>query len=607
MKRVRARIVVASVAMALTLPVWTSGLGAQATPARPTRVLIVLFDQMVPKYASQFNMPNFRALQGAGTSFKNAYLGYMASETVMAHNVITSGQLPKHMGWTDEAYRDAGNLLGAGAGEMHITGDLSLANYGTLINAENGGTGYPKLADYLHTAFPDKAFIVVGEKSYAVETATAATGDIAVRLSSRKSNVTSDYAVDASGSATGGCRNLYAALDPSTGLPVKGQWRYAFGKNVPSYLLEADANDPTLCGRYYINADKGLDYGTLGSYPAWLYPEEGNRFFPGTDHSAQAGHTGGDTWAADAAIEMIGREDWSGMFVTLGAIDKAGHIWGAQDDAAAFAGDCNDLDLDPAILGANQTHVRCAAENADVQLGKLLDAAAAKDASDGGETLVVLTADHGATYGKAFYGKATLKAGDSNWYYGPSVYDGGCPSACFLETVAYNAPSPALAPLLATGNVQFSYQSTAIETWLTDHSVAKMKTASKAMLKVPGVTAAYWHDGDRFQLFGTRSMTSSERSWWKEHAQEIVDTMAASNGPDVVGLLHDKTSYGVYGDHGGAQESVQRVPMVFWSPSLAFANTTGKPFHTYDIMPTILQLMDIPVTAPLDGVARPID
>ena len=29
--------------------------------------------------------------------------------------------------------------------------------------------------------------------------------------------------------------------------------------------------------------------------------------------------------------------------------------------------------------------------------------------------------------------------------------------------------------------------------------------------------------------------------------------------------------------------------------------------HTYDIMPTILQLMGIPLTAPLDGVARPID
>ena len=73
---------------------------------RPTRVLVVLFDQMVPQYADQFAMPNFRKLRGDGTYFKDAYLGYTASETVIAHNVIMSGQLPKNMGWTDEAYRD---------------------------------------------------------------------------------------------------------------------------------------------------------------------------------------------------------------------------------------------------------------------------------------------------------------------------------------------------------------------------------------------------------------------------------------------------------------------------------------------------------------------
>ena len=127
------------------------------------------------------------------------------------------------------------------------------------------------------------------------------------------------------------------------------------------------------------------------------------------------------------------------------------------------------------------------------------------------------------------------------------------------------------------------------------------------MLQTPGVMASYWHDGSRFRLYGTKGITSAERGWWNKHGQELVNSMAASNGPDVIGLLHDKTSYGVYGDHGGAQETVQRVPMVFWSPSLAFANNTGAPFHTYDIMPTILQLMDIPLSAPLDGQARPID
>ena len=581
MGRFKGRLFAVLATMALTVPLWTSGGAAQGTPAHPTRVLIVLFDQMLPQYANQFDMPHFRELRDAGTNFKNAYLGYMASETVMAHNVITSGQLPKHMGWTDEAYRDADNLLGKGAGAMHVTGDLSLADFGTLITDAD----YPKLADYLHEADQGSKFIVVGEKSYAVESAVApANGiDIGVRLSDRSSS-----------SLHNECRDT----------TLGGRYRFPAGLNVPTYLTEP------FCGRFYINSDSSNSYGTTDAFPSNMYPEDGNRFFPGTDipPAVATGHLGGDTWVADAAIAMMD-EDWSGMFVTMGAIDKAAHMWGAQDDAANFTGDCEDPD--PVIRGANQTHVRCAAENADVQLGKLLDAVAAKDARDGGETLVVLTADHGATYGKNFYGKTTAlpsgtAAGNSNWYYAPTgVYDVGA----FIppSNPLYNQPAPALNTLIATGNVQFSYQSTAIETWLIDHSIPKMKEASKAMLKTPGVIAAYWRDGDHFQLAGTKSMSSSERSWWKEHGQEIVDTMAASNGPDVIGLLHDKTSYGVYGDHGGAQESVQRVPMVFWSPSLAFSNTVSKPMHTYDIMPTILQLMDIPLTAPLDGVARPID
>ena len=77
--------------------------------------MIVLFDQMLPQYADQFDMPNFRELRDSGTDFKKAYLGYMASETVIAHNVITSGLEPRHMGWTDEAYRDHDNVFGKGA------------------------------------------------------------------------------------------------------------------------------------------------------------------------------------------------------------------------------------------------------------------------------------------------------------------------------------------------------------------------------------------------------------------------------------------------------------------------------------------------------------
>ena len=540
------------------------------------RVLIVLFDQMLPQYADQFDMPNFRKLRDSGTDYDRAYLGYMASETVISHNVIPSGLTPNHMGYTDEAYRDDANVFGKGADAMHITGDLSLADFATIQKRD--GQPYPKLADYLHLARPGSKFITVGEKSYAVETATGASGDIGVRLSSRRSDVTSDYPT--------GCRNLSIP-----GVPGNGQWRSPAGKNVPTYLTQPDPNDPKLCGRYFINADKNNDYGTKAAFPSWLYPNEGNRFVPGNDPA----HLGGDTWVADAALEMMRRENWSGMFVTLGAIDKAGHMWGAQADTAPQ--DCTTL--------AGMTHVRCAAENADVQLGKLLAEVKQVDAQRGGKTLVVLTADHGATYAENFHGKRTAGASDSNWYYAPAnlgVWDAGS-GATAPDTVTYSNPSDAVKQLNADGNVQFSYQSTAIESWLIDHSGGKLRDGARNMLAMPGVTASYWKKRDHFVLYGTNAMTKSERHWWRAHGQEIVDTMAAPNGPDVIGLEHDRTGYGVYGDHGGAQESVQRVPMVFWTPGM-HGRSTDEGFRTPDVLPTILRAMDIKATAPMDGRAH---
>ena len=43
-------------------------------------------------------------------------------------------------------------------------------------------------------------------------------------------------------------------------------------------------------------------------------------------------HIGGDNWSADAAIQVIENDpNWRGMMVSLGAIDKMGHMWGPED------------------------------------------------------------------------------------------------------------------------------------------------------------------------------------------------------------------------------------------------------------------------------------
>ena len=99
-------------------------------------------------------------------------------------------------------------------------------------------------------------------------------------------------------------------------------------------------------------------------------------------------------------------------------------------------------------------------------------------------------------------------------------------------------------------------------------------------------------------------MTSAENAWWTAHGQELVNTMAFSGSADVVGLLADTTSYGAFGDHGGAQKDVQRIPMAWYMPGMKHV-VDKSGFRLVDMMPTILKTMGIPakMTDPMDGSA----
>jgi arylsulfatase A-like enzyme len=67
---------------------------------------------------------------------------------------------------------------------------------------------------------------------------------------------------------------------------------------VPDYLTERDGS---VCGRYFINADRANHYGTKDAFPSWLYPGEGNRFVPGNDLAHMWGAQ------ADTAPESVQR------------------------------------------------------------------------------------------------------------------------------------------------------------------------------------------------------------------------------------------------------------------------------------------------------------
>jgi hypothetical protein len=145
------RVVVVVLGLVLGLVVLIQPITASLSPSsgdddgRPSRVLIVVIDAFRPGYIERFDMENVKALMHQGTSFPNGIVGHMASTTVVSHSVMTSGLFPKHMGWSNEVYRDVDNILGEGAGAYHVTSSMSCDQFRALSVAG----GYPRLSDYL--------------------------------------------------------------------------------------------------------------------------------------------------------------------------------------------------------------------------------------------------------------------------------------------------------------------------------------------------------------------------------------------------------------------------------------------------------------------------
>lgn len=518
-----------------------AGAAAGIAP-QPSRVVIIVVDALSRQVVDRYDMFRVQALMRRGTDFPQSLLGHLGAETVVSHNVLTSGQLPKHMGWADEYMRDVDEVLAEGSEEPDnpywLTGSLSSDQMFALQEHAR----YPKLADYLHAARPGSTVATVSPETYAAWGMGGAGSDMIVTFSGR------DFDCDGDG------------VD---------NWRGPDGIDVPRYL-----SGPR-CGRYYVDSAPDLDYDTFRR-PAWMYPLDGNRYTVGRDPE----HQGGDVWATDAALKIMRNEpDWSGMFVSLPGVDKAAHMWGGIDDPGG-----------PAPL----THLERATTVADEQVGRVMGYLRRSGQLD--ETLVVLTADHGQQPSRNFHGVNAAGRGDYNWYYGDAA------NGDYLD------PAPDLRPLIDTGNVDVTFQDGAIRSWLDDRSPEGKAATAAVMARLPDVTAVYARTGGHYQKLshlGRAGMGDRELAWFRDHAQKLVDSEAAPYGPDLIALLRDNTSYGVAGDHGGINRTVQQIPITFVGAGTSSTDRQAE-IRLVDVMATILQAMGIEATFPMDGRARPL-
>ncbi len=528
-----------------------------SSPSKPSRVLLLMLDGMRSDYLDRFDLPNLEALRDNGVSFQSSRVGYMSSITVISHNVVTSGQLPKNQGWANEIYRDEGNVLGGGPGSLYVMSSASCGDFDLLTRA----AGYPKLEQYLGALEPDgdARFVSIAQK----DRSACGVGQPA----------------DANDVVIGMSRLGSPGISCDGG-PLH-RYRFPRGVNVPASMAAA-------CSRYYVNGS--LDYGTASTSPALLYPLDGNRFVPGFDPT----RLGGDIWSVDAAIEMMrgdfydaDSDDWRGMFVGLGGPDKMAHMWGPNDAVTGAPGSVD-----------NMIHLPGELKLADQQVGRLLDELEAEGLLD--DTLIVVTADHGMTDAKRFYGRTgPTGQGDFNWYYGAET--GSRADESYLN------PSPAVAALASRigDNLAFSYQDTHVGVWLKDRSQKEREAAAAAMTELPDAIATFHLNNANnayVRDWVSPSMTDEERSWFNRNAQRIINTMAASNNADAVALLANDVTYSVQGDHGGHQADNQNIPIFFSWPGLEPGRLPTS-IENVDILPTILKLMDIQRVQPLDGRA----
>jgi hypothetical protein len=126
--------------------------------------------------------------------------------------------------------------------------------------------------------------------------------------------------------------------------------------------------------------------------------------------------------------------------------------------------------------------------------------------------------------------------------------------------------------LNSVGKLRTAYADSDITLWLADRSATNERALIRGLQDVSGVTEIYAKrtagNRDRYeQVYANlASQSTAFQTWARQHSDELVNTMGGPAGPDLTALLADGFGFGRIGGHGGAQEKVQRIPMIIRVP-----------------------------------------
>ena len=481
--------------------------GRPAAVGKPDHLVVMVFDQMRPDYIDRFDLKNFKRLRDSSRNYPEAYVGHLASQTIVSHLVIPTGLAPKDLPWQDDAMVDVDGVLGK-PGAAYDADAFTRDDMWRFLHRIPRARFLPaRIQDELGGVF------AIGVKGYAARVFGGPHASSIVTLARASGRCTPD------------------------------------GVNVPDYI---SGND-----RYSLECAE--PYGTNLST---VYTLDGSRFVPGND----ASRAGGDVWTADVALEVMRREKWAGLLVTFGGIDRVAHMLGEQD-GPGLGSVASDYRLDGILRVA------------DEQLGRILDELEKQGLAD--RTMVVVTADHGGQRHEA--------------YLGNNKFQSCCPYENTKEAVD---PPYWLQHLNNVGKLRTAYADSIITLWMADQSEANERALTRGLQDVSGVTEVYakrrMERGYEYQQVyaNLRTQSAAFRSWARRHSAELVNTMAGASGPDLVALLADGYGFGRIGGHGGAQEKVQRIPMIIRVPGES-ASTRTQPLRLMDLEPEITRVLGL--------------
>ncbi|MFN3805100.1 MAG: alkaline phosphatase family protein, partial [Pyrobaculum sp.] len=122
---------------------------AEAASQRAEYAIVVVLDQFVPYYLEVYDLPNLRELIKNGVLFEGAWVGHMASSTIVSHPVIHTGRFPKAFCMVDYGWRDPKN-----SSRVINPGDLRFILAGGVREIMEG-SGVKSVSYYIKQRWPD--------------------------------------------------------------------------------------------------------------------------------------------------------------------------------------------------------------------------------------------------------------------------------------------------------------------------------------------------------------------------------------------------------------------------------------------------------------------